>query len=270
MNGEDKFDGRRYAERLRERIRQDVDDAMMGKRGRRERRLQRNARPGILPGLILVCVGTVILLDHMGYISAAQIWRLWPVVLIVAGCVQFFHVYNRPVGAVMIVLGALFLSSNYGFLRLNWNDMWPLILIAAGVALIWSRIEMPRMAASQNNQNGDPSMVTAYAIFGGVERRINANNLRGGEISAMFGGVELDFRAAEIEGEQAILYVEAIFGGIDIVVPERWSVIYEGQSIFGGYSDETRPPLPEVPGAAPKKRLILRGRAIFGGITVKN
>ena len=266
MNREDKFDGRKFAENLRERIHRDVEDAMMGRRGR-PRRAGSNVRPGIVPGLILVIIGTVILLDHMGYISVDHLWRLWPVILIVAGCVQFFHVCNRPVGAVMIVLGVLFLGSNLGFIRLNWGDMWPLVLIAAGVALIWSRIEMPRMPV---NRNGDPSMANAYAMFGGVERRISANNFKGGEVSAMFGGVELDFRSAEIEGEEAVLFVEAIFGGIEIVVPERWTVIYEGQSIFGGYTDETRPPLPEVPGAPPKKRLILRGRAVFGGINVKN
>ena len=113
-------------------------------------------------------------------------------------------------------------------------------------------------------------MINEYAMFGGVERRINVNNFSGGTATAIFGGVELDFHAADIEGEQAVVYVEAIFGGIDIAVPERWIVVYEGHSIFGGYSDETRPPLPEVPGAAPKKRLVLRGRAVFGGINVKN
>ena len=107
-------------------------------------------------------------------------------------------------------------------------------------------------------------------MFGGVERRIGMNNFAGGTVTAMFGGVELDFRSAEIEGEEAVVLVEAVFGGIEIVVPEGWMVIYEGQSIFGGYNDETRPPLPDVPGAAPRKRLILRGRAVFGGITVKN
>ena len=61
-----------------------------------------------------------------------------------------------------------------------------------------------------------------------------------------------------------------MFGGIELVVPDRWAVVWEGQNIFGGYSDETRPPLPEVPGAAPKKRLVLRGRAVFAGVSIKN
>jgi hypothetical protein len=80
----------------------------------------------------------------------------------------------------------------------------------------------------------------------------------------------VDFRTADIEGEEAVVYVEAIFGGIELTVPDNWAVVYEGQSIFGGFSDETRPPLPEVPGARTRKRLILRGRALFGGIVVKS
>lgn len=266
MSNEDKFDGRNFAEHLRERVRGEIDDHI--RRGRPPRRDRGQRQPGILPGLILVGIGTVILLDHMGFIASDRLWRLWPLILIVVGAVKFFKEFNRALGAVLMVVGALFLSNNFGFTRLNWSDMWPIVLIAAGVALIWSRFEISAIPASSS---GDATnTVNAYAMFGGVERRINTPNLKGGTVTAVFGGVELDFRSADIEGEEAVLYVEAVFGGIEIVVPERWTVVYEGQSIFGGYSDETRPPLPDVPGAAPKKRLVLRGRALFGGINVKN
>ena len=266
MNGEDKFDPKKYAENLRERIHQEIYDQARG--GGRPRRACREARPGILPGLILVCIGTVILLDHMGYIEADRLWRLWPVILIMVGAVKFFREFNRAFGAALMVVGALLLASNFGLIRLRWHDMWPLVLIGAGVALIWSRIEMPRLP--RTGSGGGPNVINEYAMFGGVERRINSSSFTGGTVTAMFGGVELDFRSADIEGEEAVVYVEAIFGGIEVVVPDRWIVVYEGQSVFGGYTDETRPPLPDVPGAAPKKRLILRGRAVFGGINVKN
>jgi predicted membrane protein len=84
------------------------------------------------------------------------------------------------------------------------------------------------------------------------------------------GGIELDFRGAEIEGEEAVLSVEAIFGGIEITVPDHWHVIFEGENVFGGYSDETRAPAVDAMGTTPKKFLILRGRCVFGGISVKN
>jgi len=117
---------------------------------------------------------------------------------------------------------------------------------------------------------GASNMLNEYALFGGVERRVNVTDLRGGSVSAIFGGVELDFRSAEIEGEEAILFVEAIFGGIEIVVPDRWNVVFQIQSIFAGYTDERNPPVPDPMNTTPKKNLILRGRAIFGGIVVKN
>lgn len=266
MSADDQFDQNKYAEDLKARIHADIGTRMARRRGVFG---ATGDRKGVLPGIILVVIGSVILLDHMGIISSERLWKLWPLILIVVGGVKFFKESNRAWGAVLMVIGAIFLADNFGLARLNWNDLWPLVLIAAGVGLIWSRFELPKLPARPPGPEG-PNMINEYAMFGGVERRVNISNFVGGTATAIFGGVELDFRSAEIEGEEAVVLVEAIFGGIEIVVPERWTVIYEGHSIFGGYSDETRPPLPDVPGAAPKKRLVLRGRAVFGGINVKN
>ena len=265
MNGEDKFDGKKYGETLGEQIRQDVHERMQEKLNRRLN------RRGMLPGLVLVLIGTVVLLDHMGFVSTDRLWKFWPALLIVVGAFKFFRECNRVFGAILMLIGGVLLLNNLGYTRLSWWDIWPIALIAAGVTLMWSRFELPRIPRTASGApNSGPNSINEYAMFGGVERRISVNNFTGGTATATFGGIELDFRSADIEGEEAVLYIEAIFGGIEVTVPERWTVIYEGQSIFGGYSDETRPPLPDLPGAPPRKRLILRGRAVFGGISVKN
>jgi predicted membrane protein len=213
----------------------------------------------------------VVLLDHMGLISSDRLWKFWPVLLLVLGVIKLVEPYNRVFGAVLTLVGALFLVNNLGYTHLSWWDMWPIALICAGLMLIWNRFEMPKLPKlPPMTSSAGPNDINEFALFGAVERRITVGNFTGGTASATFGGVELDFRSADIEGEQAVLYLEAIFGGIELTVPDRWAVVYEGQSIFGGFSDETRPPLPEVPGAPPKKRIILRGRAVFGGISVKN
>jgi hypothetical protein len=126
------------------------------------------------------------------------------------------------------------------------------------------------MMMSSGVAGAETDKLEAFALFGGIERRIHTSNFVGGQITATFGGVEIDFRSADIAGEEAQMYLDAVFGGIELVIPERWTVVWDGQNIFGGYSDETRPPLPDVPGAPPRKRLVLRGRAFFGGISVKN
>lgn len=264
MNGEHQFDPKKYGENLRDRITQDVHDRIQS-----GARVRRHGGSGMWPGVILVIIGTAILLDHMGLVSVDLLWKFWPVILILVGAIRFVECTTSRVFSVMLmVLGALFLLGNLGFLHFSWNELWPVILIAAGVSMIWGRMSIPRLPGGQSQ--GGPDIVNGTAMFGGVERKVTTSTFKGGTVTATFGGVELDFRAADIEGEEAVLYVEAVFGGIEVIIPERWTAIYEGHSLFGGYSDETRPPLPDVPGAAPKKRLILRGQAVFGGITVKN
>ena len=261
MSSNDRFDPDKFSQDLHDRIHDQI------RRSHQDRVLILNSRARVLPGLLLVIIGTLILLDHMGILAVHNLWSFWPVILIVVGLQRFLESCNRAMGVLLMLVGTLFLLSNLGYLRLSGADFWPIVLIAIGLGLMWSRFQMPRMATAVP---GGPDKVNATAMFGGVERRVTTANLKGGHVQAIFGGVELDFRSADIEGEETVLFVEAVFGGIEIVVPERWSVIYEGQSIFGGYNDETRAPLPDVPGAAPRKRLILRGQALFGGITVKN
>jgi predicted membrane protein len=265
----DQFDPKKFSEDLHDRIHQDVHDRIRVRiRGRWGR--DRQISGGLLPGLFLIVFGGIFLLDNMGVIPAERLWRFWPVILILVGLVRAKDSCNRIFNITLIVVGALLLLGNLGYLRFTWGELWPIILIAVGAMMIWGRMAIPRLPRPEFPGGTNPNHVVATTMFGGIERRITTSTFTGGTVTATFGGIELDFRSAEIEGEEAVLFVEAIFGGIDIVVPERWMVIYEGQSIFGGYSDETRPPLPEVPGAQPRKRLIIRGQAVFGGITVKN
>jgi predicted membrane protein len=245
-----------------------------------QQRIQRELRttrpPGMAGGIILIALGIVFLLGHMGILDTREIWKFWPVILIVVGLVKFFKERSQVGGALTVVIGALFLLNQLGFLKLSWGTLWPVVLIAAGVAMIWSRFEMPKFpqggTAGMGTVAGGSSYETLneYAMFGGIERRMHTNSFRGGSIVSIFGGVVVDFRTADIEGEEAVIYVEAVFGGIELRVPERWKVVFQGQSIFGGYADETRPPLADAMGTSARKTLILRGKAVFGGINVKN
>ena len=259
-------------------IHQRIDQQM--NRGMREG-MQRNAKPpGMAAGIILIVLGTLFLLGHMGYVDTGKLWKFWPLAIVVVGLVKFIKERSHVGGAITVMVGVLLLLNQLGYLQLSWGSLWPLVLIAAGIAMIWSRFEMPKFPTPPTDAGiaglGTVSGVSSYetlneyALFGGIERRMHTNSFRGGSIVSVFGGVEVDFLSADIEGQEAMIYVEAIFGGIELRVPERWKVVFQGQSIFGGYSDETRPPLADALGNAPRKTLILRGKAVFGGINVKN
>ena len=106
------------------------------------------------------------------------------------------------------------------------------------------------------------------SVFSHVERHISATNFKSGSLSAIFGGFEIDLTHAEIEGDEAVIYAEAFFGGGEIRIPETWQVIIEASALFGAFMDETRQRPPE-PGT-PAKRLVIRGTAVFGGVSIEN
>lgn len=249
---------------LRSSIENDINNRIGAK-------LRRNRDPhghGVIWGAVICAFGVLLLLDHLGYVSVDHLWRFWPMLLVIAGVASFTQPGRRAWGACLIVCGALFQLDSLGIIRFRWVDLWPLVIIACGLMMIWGSIESRRVRAAspgdtQNNMN-------VAAVFGGIERRITAHDFRGGTISAVFGGAELDFHAAEMEGDEIVLEVNAVFGGVEIRVPENWRVEVRGQTLFGGYSDSTRGSAPGTPDVPKRKTLILTGTTLFGGVEVKN
>ena len=104
------------------------------------------------------------------------------------------------------------------------------------------------------------------AIFGGVDRHISETDFHSAQCTAVFGGCKIDLRDAQIEGREAVLDTYAIFGGVEIRVPDDWEIVNHNLTLFGGVSEHRRQP----PRGSGTKTLILNGATIFGGTSVKN
>jgi len=109
--------------------------------------------------------------------------------------------------------------------------------------------------------NPSDSFDTMLAIFGGGERTGRWRVKRRTNAVAVFGGHDLDMTDAVFEGREVTIWAFAVFGGIDITVPEGVSVRNEGVGIFGGFgargSDDPDPNAPVV---------VVKGLALFGGV----
>jgi hypothetical protein len=104
------------------------------------------------------------------------------------------------------------------------------------------------------------------AVFGGVDRHIPAQDFHHAQCTAVFGSCKIDLRDAQIAGREAVLETYAVFGGVEIRIPEEWQVVNNGIAVFGGVGDHRRHP-PKGPGT---KTLVLDGAAVFGGVEVKD
>jgi class 3 adenylate cyclase len=83
---------------------------------------------------------------------------------------------------------------------------------------------------------------------------------------AVMGGCEIDLRQAEIEGPEVVIKAVAFWGGIEITVPEGIDVQLEGFSFMGGRDLNLRN-VPIIPGSP---RIVVRGYAVMGGISIKS
>ncbi|WP_298326443.1 DUF1707 domain-containing protein [Haloactinopolyspora sp.] len=112
---------------------------------------------------------------------------------------------------------------------------------------------------------GRPARREGKAVFSGLLRRgqwVVPSDYR---VKAVFGGVELDLREAQLETREVHIRAKAVFGGVNIIVPDDIRVDVDGDGVFGGFADNasTRQP----PSQAPVLRV--SGKAVFGGVNVQ-
>jgi len=241
---------------------------------KRQRRLNkmRNRGPyaGLIPGAIILAIGTIFLLNNLGYVQARHLLDFWPVLLILAGLFKLADPCRRAWGVILVFFGVMLLLDQLGIRHFGWGALWPLALIAVGGVAMWSAIQARKLADGLHVDAGDPrTTLNESAIFGGIEKRLNGKEFRGGQLHAMFGGIEIDMRDADIAENEAVLHANAIFGGIELRVPDTWYVAARGQGVFGGFTDSTKYNGPVDP-EKPRKTLIVMGMAVFGGVEIRN
>ena len=125
-----------------------------------------------------------------------------------------------------------------------------------------------RSGWTSGSGGGSMNHLNELAIFSGVRRRVESQEFEGGDVTAIFGGVELDLRGAATSRDRVFVEVTAVFGGVEIQVPENWTVRFEGAAVLGGYDDRTHPPAPASSGK--RTELVLTGSAVLGGVNVRN
>jgi len=119
------------------------------------------------------------------------------------------------------------------------------------------------------NPNARPitgdDFLDATSIFGGVKKTILSKNFRGGDITNIFGGAEIDLTQADIDGK-VVLDITQLFGGTKIIVPPHWQVISNLSAVFAGVDDKR---LRKVGAGDNNKILVLEGVSIFAGVEIR-
>ncbi|UCS93497.1 cell wall-active antibiotics response protein [Echinicola marina] len=252
-------------------------------------------------GLIVVSVGLILLIRKLGIEIPDWIFS-WPMIFVAIGLVVMAkHNFRSGFGAFMLLFGGFFLlKDELHFFPVGLGAfVVPIILILLGLFLMMTR-KQPKFngfsgfgsanqedikgkgkgvgetfmsdssydfrTGSKSSYSDDLDMLNSQALFCGIQKRVQSKNFKGGKISAIFGGTEIDLTQADL-AENAVLNVEVAFGGVKLLVPPHWELRMGVTNVFAGVEDKRMYPKgTEDTG----KVLTITGTVVFGGLEIKS
>jgi len=240
----------------------------------------RTAQQRTTLGLVLIAIGLVFALASAGVLRTEGLGRWWPLLLIGIGIVKVRQPRpdgQRAAGVAFLLLGGLFQLTAI----LTIASTWALLMMGFGVFLLWRAIDAPAVEAAAPTHS---PYIADMTLIGHVKRSHAAADFRGGDITAVMGGIELDLRKAVLVGT-AYLDVVAFWGGIEIKVPREWRVDSHVVPIMGAFENKVEPlaageprltmrdsglvvDASREPEAAGAPRLVLRGHAVMGAVVI--
>lgn len=221
----------------------------------------------IIWGSILVVVGLVFGLNALGFTHIDLFFDGWWTLFIIVPCVMgLFSGHDRTGNLIGLCIGVFLLLCCQDILDFGmlWKLVFPAIIIIFGVKMIFgSLLDGNKAEEIKRIQAEHAEVRTAAAVFSGENLDFSGEVFRGAELNAVFGGLKCDLRNATIE-EDCVIEASAVFGGIDIWVPDHLNIKISSSSIFGGVSNKTHNVRNE---SAPT--LYIKGTCMFGGVDIK-
>jgi predicted membrane protein len=260
----------------------------------------RNIGSRVILGMILIAIGVLYLAKSFNVLIDFDIFS-FPFILMVVGTIVMLNSRNKLFGAVLFIAGILFYFSDKIMIG-------PLLIILLGIYIIFknrtpkSRIFENPAPGSNPEENKDlrdelkemvrkdfrddiadyvktekkryydssekRDYIDDVSVFGGGHKVIHSDNFKGGNITAIFGGSEIDLTQCKLAPGENIIDVVIIFGGTTIVVPNNWDVIMNVTPLFGGFSNKKSRYVSS--GTEPTATLLIKGVVLFGGGEVKS
>ena len=221
---------------------------------------------GILWGIVLVAVGVILTLNAFGVANVDIFFDGWWTLFIIVPCViGLFTDYDKSGHLIGICIGVFLLLCCQDVLNFDmfWKLLVPAIIVIIGVKMILGSIFDNRgeQVFKQMKEN-NTTVRSGAATFSGATFDYTGEIFEGAKLDAVFGGIKCDLRGAVINGD-CVINASAVFGGIDIYVPENLNVKVSSNSIFGGVSGK------ESRNNTSNHTLYLNATCLFGGVEVK-
>lgn len=249
--------------------------------------IERSHRRGkVMGGFLIVMIGSLFLARELG--AEIPYWVFtWKMLLVGLGLLLAVkHKLKHPGWIILIAIGGSFLVNDI-YPELNIRPfLWPSLLIIAGLFIMFRprRREGVRFrrfrrrmrhhhafshrdVCYNREEQTEEDVIDSTVFMAGVKKTILSKQFRGGEITNVFGGTELNLSGADFENTVS-LEITQVFAGTKLIVPANWEIRSELVTIFGSVEDKRQ--ARQRATGEPVKTLVLTGTTFFGGIDIRS
>lgn len=232
-------------------------------------------------GALVIIAGGLLLAFNMNLLpeSYRPIVFSWQSLLIALGIINVSNREGRVFGLILMAVGIFFMIPLIHGFPFNFAAaFWPVLLIFAGMLIIFKRSVTGRCREKIHekiHKHGGPAggfkledgFIEESNILSGNKRIIDPVEFKGGKISNIFGGTEIDLTRTTLAPGKNVLEISCIFGGVVLIIPADWNIQISIDTIAGGFADKRRyvNPAPD-----PDRVLVIKGSAVFGGGEIKS
>jgi len=218
----------------------------------------------LLWGMLLIVVGVVFGLNALNITNINVFFDGWWTLFIIVPCfIDLFKEEDKIGNIIGVVIGiSLFLAcQDFISFDIILKLAFPFAIVMFGISLLVKGFRNNDNIKRKNEKNKD-NITEVYATFSAEKLDYTDELFEGININAIFGSVNVDLRKAVIK-EDVIINVTAVFGGVDILVPDNVMVKVVSTSIFGGTSNKSK----NIKDG--KVTIYVNSNCIFGGVELK-
>jgi len=264
---------------------------LMGRCGRKNGyRFLNESNNGLEFASHLVAAGLLLLGFNTGFFPS--VWKgfffSWPMLLFALGAINICKRHHFIWGIILTAIGTFFLFSKIEHIYPDillyeqfFSTYWPVGIIFIGIIIFISILFRPKFHNQYHNSNvknkcnegkipnddeNKDGKINYKFTFSGTEQVILDPLFRGGNIDITFGGMELDLRRTSLTEGDTYLYVNVVFGGVEITVPDHWDIEIRQNRFAGGIEDSRKNNNTEKDHT---RKLIVVAKCTFGGIDIK-
>lgn len=218
----------------------------------------------VLWGIFFLLIGTVIIVDKLGYLEIGNMFSFIITVLLIPVFVK--SIRNLNFGGILLppAIVCILYSKELGLEAIT---PWPILLFAVfasiGLSLIFGHHHSHFCHKKDTvTLKGDECDIDIDVNFNSIIKYVDSDNLKGGLIDCSFGAAKVYFDKAKLSKDGATIKLDISFSGVELYIPKEWKVNNKA-NVFAGAIDEKNNATSES-----KETLTLVGEVNFSGVEI--